>query len=422
MDQGSGLESAFDESAFDETVAETMLAAWRQPGFCVPNQDTYPHQWLWDSCFHAVIWCRLGQDGVVADGLARAAAEVATALSRQDPSGFVPHMIYWTEPEAGAELWGRSGRSTITQPPMYGHALAEILRAGGSVEADLVERAADGLLNLLSRPRTEAGLIPVFHPWETGCDDSARWDDHRRSGPVGDPANGDGAGLELAAWQACKADLVAALVIGEHGHAIGNTEFSVGSVGFNSLVAWNIRELFAADHHAGDVLPAGQRSALAAGADGVADAVRSRWTGDRWADDDRSFPSGGASESASRIRTLDAMAALLVDPRPEGFADLVDPEAFGAPFGPRGVDRREVSYDPDTYWRGPAWPQLGYLMMVAGQRAGRRDLAVEVASVLAAGVRRSGLAEFWNPESGQGHGARPQTWTGLGLVAERFLA
>lgn len=393
------------------------MAAWRKPGYCVPNQDTYPHQWLWDSCFHAVIWCQLGQDGVVADGLERAVTEVSSALSKQDPDGFVPHMIYWAEPEAGTDFWGRSGRSSITQPPMYGHAIAEVVRAGGAVTHDLVGRAAGGLANLLARPRTTAGLIPVFHPWETGCDDSARWDDFRSdSGHDGDGPGGRDGEPTVAAWRARKGDFVAALETGRQGQAVGSAEFSVGSVGFNALVAWNIRELVSTGSvfgpGPGDLLAANRRAELTSAADELSVAVSGRWTGDRWADD--------GPGPASRIRTLDAMAALLVDPRPEGFADLIDPEAFGSRFGPRGVDRREPSYDPDIYWRGPAWPQLGYLMMVAADRAKRADIAAEVADMLAAGAERSGLAEYWNPESGQGRGARPQSWTGLGLLAERY--
>ena len=96
-----------------------MDDAWREPGFCVPNPSTYPHQWLWDSCFHALVWLALGSE--------RALTEVEHALARQDPSGFVPHMVYWHAPDLHADFWGRPGASVITQPPMYGHALAEIL-------------------------------------------------------------------------------------------------------------------------------------------------------------------------------------------------------------------------------------------------------------------------------------------------------
>ena len=98
-------------------AAPDMLAAhWRAPGFTCPNANVYPWSWLWDSCFHVLVWQALGRTD-------RALAELATVLSLQDPeTGFVPHMGYFGDPEASVEFWGRRGASSITQPPMYGQA------------------------------------------------------------------------------------------------------------------------------------------------------------------------------------------------------------------------------------------------------------------------------------------------------------
>ena len=106
--------------ALRETVRSTMEAHWRPDGrgggHTVPNADVYPHQWLWDSCFHALIWAELGQ----AD---RAIAELTAALADQADDGFVPHVRYVADPYGLAGFWGRSGTSSITQPPQLGHAL-----------------------------------------------------------------------------------------------------------------------------------------------------------------------------------------------------------------------------------------------------------------------------------------------------------
>ncbi len=352
----------------------------------MPNPETYPHQWLWDSCFHALVWAGLDSG--------RGLTEVTSALASQDADGFVPHMTYWTEPESGTGFWGRSGTSTITQPPMYGHTIAELVRSGYKVPADLMARGRAGLLNLAARGRTEAGLIPVFHPWETGCDDSARWDDFVPSQPS--PETGSG---RVERWRDHKAHLVATLTRSEHGGAVGSEQFAVGSIGFNALVAWNAMEL--------SMVTPGGDEALAALALEISSAVADRWDGDRWVDDGP--PSG-------RIRTLDAMLALLIDPRAEGFEALVDPAAYGAPFGPRGVHVDEPSYERDVYWRGPCWPQLAYLLMVAAERA-EHDEADTLAKWLVAGAEQSGLAEYWDPETGAGLGAKPQTWAGLAILA-----
>ena len=137
------------------------------PGFTMPNRRKYPWQWLWDSCFHAIAWSALGD--------ARCVTELETLLALQLPSGFVPHMGYQTDPGRSLALWRHPGRSDITQPPMYGHALSVLARRGFAVE-HLYGPATAGLHYLFERRRDpSSGLIRVLHPWESGCDDSPRW-------------------------------------------------------------------------------------------------------------------------------------------------------------------------------------------------------------------------------------------------------
>ncbi len=370
-----------------------LEAAWREPGFCVPNPTTYPHQWLWDSCFHAVVWAALGDE--------RGARELANALAHQGRSGFVPHMTYWHAPTVHASFWGRELASNITQPPMYGHA-AQRCHGGPDADgrhrplsADGHERLARAFAHLLfERPRTPSGLVPVVHPWETGCDDSPRWDDFRRPGE---------------SWSVTKGELVAELAAaGADGEPPpGGVSFVVGSIGFNALVAWNLRQyLTLPDAH--------DRGRLSEAGDELAAAVADRWDPGSgvWVDDGP--PSG-------RIRTADALLGLLVDPRDAAFAALLDPDAFGARFGPRGVDRAEPTYRPDVYWRGPAWPQLSYLLWQAAVEHGRPTEARAVARSLVAGAVESGWAEYWEPDTGTGLGAIPQTWAGLALPAAQWL-
>jgi hypothetical protein len=76
---------------------------------------------------------------------------------------------------------------------------------------------------------------------------------------------------------------------------------------------------------------------------------------------------------------------------------LRDPSEYGALFGPCGVHRDEAVFSPDTYWRGPTWPQLNYLCWLAARRADDVALTQQIAGQTIAGALRSGLAEYWNP-------------------------
>ena len=141
-----------DDVPTTEEVATRTLsimdAAWVGHGYTAPNTEVYPWLWLWDSCFHVVIWQALGRRD-------RSTTELRRLLETQDGTGFVPHMGYQLDPDTAKEFWGRAGASSITQPPMYGHAIAQLLRAGVEVDDAVVPPWYTGLeLPLLYSERT----------------------------------------------------------------------------------------------------------------------------------------------------------------------------------------------------------------------------------------------------------------------------
>jgi histidinol-phosphate phosphatase family protein len=88
----------------------------------------------------------------------------------QDRDGFVPHVDYQRDPLHLADFWGRVEGSSITQPPMAGHALAELRRRGiatgvitnqSGIARGLVTRSQVDGVNL----RVDALLGP-FDVWE----------------------------------------------------------------------------------------------------------------------------------------------------------------------------------------------------------------------------------------------------------------
>jgi hypothetical protein len=365
---------------------QTMLEAhWVPEGCAAPNDRVYPWQWLWDSCFHSLIWAALGDDE-------RALRELTTALATQDASGFVPHMNYVRDPAFHAGFWGRRGTSSITQPPMYGHVVAELGRRGVSVPDEVVDRARRGLEFLLHRRRRHpSGLVLLAHPWETGCDDSPRWDD----------VSGADA-FDLSAWYVRKGELVASIEHDAAGAPIANRALTIASAGFNALVAFNAREL-GMDVTDADVAE-------------LVDALDARWDAGlaTWVD------AGETEQGSGRARTVDGLLGTLVSTDAAkldaAFGAMVDPTAHGAMYGPTGVHRAEPTFAPSVYWRGPTWPQLSYLLWVAAGRAGRTDIAATIATATVGGADRSGLAEYWHPDTAEGLGAIPQSWTGLAIL------
>jgi hypothetical protein len=376
------------------TRARGVLEAhWRpEHGWTVPNAHTYPHLWLWDSAFHSIAWARLGDE--------RAVPELLAILRGQIADGLVPHMRY-APGGPDTYLGPLPDRSSITQPPMYGHAIATLTAAGIDVSDEVRERATTALRWLWEHRRDpETGLIVIVHPWEAGNDHSPRWDGWGAPGRT----KADYVQTVRSGWNK---ELLHACELDADGAAIWSSRFVAAPAGFNAYVAWNMRELAAVTGDAG----------LLDRATELADVIDQQLWNDKaglW--DDRAVV-GGDGESI-RTPISDGVMPALVTASAEranrALENLSDPAVFGGcPYGPANVSQSDASYDPDAYWRGAAWPNMSYLLWIAATRRGLTELADAIAEQTRAGAVASGWAEYWNPHDGTGHGAAPQSWTSL---------
>jgi len=362
-------------------------------GFCVPNTAVYPHLWLWDSCFHAIIWAHVGD--------ARASRELDALLAGQLPDGLVPHMRYGGGPP-DTWLGPLPTTSSLAQPPMFGHAIKVLRSRGIAVPLEMIIRARRGLDWLWSQRRTDDDLLYVVHPWEAGNDHSPRWDGWGAPGTT--PADWD-----RAARTAWNKTLMQDVIFNADGAASWSSTFVACPAGFNAYVAFNLAELAGA---LDDRVLAERASRIAAAMDEhLWDEAQGLWC-------DLAVV-GGTGKRATTPISDGAMGALVTADagRAErALAQLELPDRFGARFGPTNVARSDPSYDPRMYWRGAAWPHLNYLLWLALRRWQRADEAAGLAQRTREAAELSGWAEYWDPETGEGLGAIPQSWTGLAVA------
>jgi hypothetical protein len=364
-------------------------------GWSVPNAHTYPHLWLWDSCFHSIVWAHLSDD--------RATAELSAALDGQLSDGLVPHMRYGAH-GPDTFLGPLAASSSLAQPPMYGHAIRVLHERGVDVPDTVLTRARRGLRWLLEhRRRPDTGLLYVVHPWEVGNDHSPRWDDW------GAPGGGPGT-YDREARTAWNKELMGDVTFAADGAAVWCKRFVVCSAAFNAYVAFNLAELASVT---------GDDDLRLAAAEVAAAMDRHLWSEEEhlWAD----LAVVGGGPSVAVPISDGAMGALVTaDPRRAvaALTQLDDPARFGAPYGPSNLVRTDALYVPDGYWRGAAWPSLSYLFWCAQRRWARGTQAADLALTSRRAALRSGWAEYWNPETAEGLGATPQSWTGLVIAME----
>lgn len=160
---------------------------WKD-GFTIPTSKLYPFQWNWDSGFISL--------GHYYQNPVYAMQELESLFSGQWENGLLPHIIFHSETEdtyfpnfdfwesqvnPGAPEFPKS--SGITQPAVHGFILENLLNKGGG--EDLRDFATYIFPKILHyhrflytyRDPFKEGLMFIYHPWESGRDNSPLWDE-----------------------------------------------------------------------------------------------------------------------------------------------------------------------------------------------------------------------------------------------------
>jgi glycogen debranching enzyme len=121
-----------------------------------------------------------------------------------------------------------------------------------------------------------------------------------------------------------------------------------------------------------------------------------------------------------RSRTVAGFAPLVAGGlRPRRLATLLEtlrsPSFLGYPGLrrplPPSTSPEDVGFNPRTYWRGPVWPVIDWLLWWAFVRAGEHRLAERVRGSSLEQTAEGGFAEYFEPFTGEPLGSREQSWT-----------
>ena len=370
--------------------------------YTVPSGDHYPYQWLWDSCFHAIILAQYDVES--------AKAEIKSLLSKQFSSGLVPHIIYWSPGILHFFRWGVEGTSSLTQPPMLAYAAWEIHRR--SEDSSFLASIFPALIayyRFLLTERDPHGhhLASIINPDESGEDNSPRFDV-----PLGvTPA------VSLKDHLAKRTELVDRNR--ECNFDAGNCMrdfFWVKDVLFNTVLVENLRVLAKIAAH---LKRAEYESSFKRAAEAVAGAMR-----EHMFEDGVYWSTMGVDFVKLKVATwahfMPLFAGLYTGEEAKTVVSkhLKNPDTFYAPFGIRTTSMQEMSYRPeaeDFSWRGPAWIGAHWFIYCGLMRYGFAEEAADIREKSKVLLERSGFRECFNPETGKGLGAHNFTWGALVL-------
>lgn len=391
-----------------ELAAHEILLSNRRESdghqYTLPSAEHYPYQWLWDSCFHAIILAQFDPEA--------AKQELISLVSKQFKDGMIPHIIYWTPGILHIFRWGVEGTSSLTQPPMLAYAAWEVHRA--AKDQNFLEMLYPSLLAFYQyivekRDPLQQGLTSIINPDESGEDNSPRFDEVLH------------APLTVTYREH---HMLREQLVDENREANFNIEtcmrhsFWVQDVLFNAVLVENLHALA----HIASLLKHSDGEHFASrNAERLTKAMR-----DFMFEDGLYWSTQGMDLKKMKTLTWASFAPLFAGLYSHAEAQSVvekylrNDETFRAPFGVRTVSRTEPAYTAAGFgdnfsWRGPVWMAPHWFIYRGLQRYGFRDDANEIQKKSVALLERSGFRECFNPETGEGQGARNFTWGALVL-------
>lgn len=401
--------------------------------------NLYPHMWSWDAAFVAI--------GLARTNVPRAVTELRSLLSAQWSTGMIPHIVFSDNDTGyfpGFDRWGTADAaalpegiqsSGICQPPVHAIALRHIVdrgRENGGADQEAAEaflaESFDGWLAwhrwlATVRDPDGVGLVEIHHGWESGFDNSPRWDGpYSRIVPgtvppftrrdilhVADASERpDDAEYTKYLWlvqQMAEVKFDDAAVQDAVDFRVRDVFFSAIMAASSEVLAGLAGEL-GRDQEAGELrtMAARFRAGVASTVDPVTglardyDVLAQEWIGTETVSGFAPLVAGGDPA------LLAAQRELLAGPRWMGFPGL----RFALP---PSTSPAAEAFRPRTYWRGPVWPFLNLLLGWACARDGEDALFETLRSASLEQLSDLQFGEYYEPFTGEPLGSLAQAWT-----------
>lgn len=378
--------------------------------YTLPSPELYPFQWLWDSCFHAIILSHFD--------LPAAKSELRAAFSHTLPDGLLPHIIYWDQDVAvtnwGREMrgdvinnaWGVTGTSAITQPPIMAYAVQRVFEcdADDSFLTDvypILKAHYEGLLN--DRTLEDRMLTFIINPDESGEDNSPRFDTQQGLAPHHTANESLDRRLDRIREHAvCKFKARSCM----------SRNFAVADLPFNIILVESLECMAALATRLN--LP-NDAAYFTDAAQSVRETTKSLLCREGLC---YSYDLNANThiETATWALFMPLYGGLLTQTEADELVRswLLNTERFWTTFPVPSTSVHEASFDPDDgFWRGPVWMAPNWFIYKGLTRYGFDDVARDIKSRTEELLACSGFREQYNPHTGAGIGATNFTWGGL---------
>ncbi|UCC60781.1 MAG: hypothetical protein JSV02_02875, partial [Dehalococcoidia bacterium] len=379
--------------------------------FISPSNRKYPHQWSWDSSFHAIVNCRLGW-------VDQAREEVLTLLMSMLPDGNLPHIVYHNRRQISPVMrairsyWPQPDASPLVQPPVVALAVKEIWQrsedAGFLREAlPLLERHFKWLGT--KRRLGDSSLVSIISPWECGLVHKPGFD--RLMGRIARLPLGLYLALYFSEWKMARISF-------DFEEIVKRRYFNVREVLFNTFYALGLEALGTLYAAVGEGSKAEYFSNCGMGVEkAILDECFDPASG-LYFDVDVNSGVHVMEPSISCLMPL-ALGSIPGDRCDALLRHLTDPDEFWLRYPIPSVPQNSRYFRSQGrwyLWRGPTWINTNWLLTEGLKRHGYDEVAEAVARSSRSLVEQSGFREYYNPLTGEGGGEKDFGWSTLAAV------
>lgn len=420
--------------------AATILQANDTGILIKASPELYPHQWSWAAAFVAI-----GLRHVSVD---RAVREMRSLFRGQWTNGMVPHIIFnphvsdgayfpdaarWDVANTAVDAPKDVATSGIMQPPVHAIAIRLICEQAGPAEArQIAAEFYQPLLNwhrylMSARDPESSGLVTIVHPWESGMDNSPRWDSPMSqitvsAGELPPYERSDLAHVSDPAQRPTDDDYDRFMwiveVLKRGGYRVDQVEdelpFRVKDI-FSSaiLVSANESLIRIADFAEGDV---DDLSIIESWIDRGRRGLAEQWNAEDSLCRDRDLISGEDISAQTIASFAPIMAGQITNETRAALTRHWSSNAFtGHPDLrwplPPSTSPSDPGFMATRYWRGPVWPVMNWLMWRAWSQVGEDVLADALRAMSLEQIEAIGFIDYADPFSGEALGFDQQSWT-----------
>lgn len=402
------------------------------------NTGTYPHQWLWDSCFIAI--------GLRHIDTERAKTELLSLLRGQWSNGMLPNVIHSTHKHArDGNIWrswlnpnapDHVSTSGITQPPMLAEAIVQVAKKMKKSERRTwYQTIYPALLAhhqwlYAERDPHDEGLVLQIHPWETGLDNTPPWmqelHEHQLALWIRVAKK-----LNLGAFfnlfrrdthntpVAQRLNIIDALALFSTQRRLRRKSYDIRKILSHSLFAIedvNFNAIFIrANQHLQEIAKTIRKDLppdLLARMSKTETAFEQLWDPYSSQYYSREFITHRLIKIPSIGALLPLYTGSISQERAQQLVRLLEDEhQFGTPYPIPSTPVNSEWFKPHGYWQGPTWLNTNWLIIDGLRRYGFNDHAAALTESTIEMVERSGCYEYFSPLDGSPAGITNFSWT-----------